>query len=54
VITAVNGTAVESSSTISTLLMDMKPGDTVTLSISRALDNTTFEAQVTLAEYQGD
>ena len=54
VITALNGTAISSNTTLSTLLLSLKPGDTVTLSIARASDNTAFDVQVILEEYTNE
>lgn len=53
VITEIDGTAVTSSNTLSAAIAAKKPGDTVTLTISRALTGDTFSVDVTLMESTG-
>lgn len=53
VITEIDGTAVTSSSVLSAAIAAKKPGDTVTLTVSRALTGKTFTADVTLMESTG-
>jgi len=50
VITAIDDKKLTSSAVISEYLLTKKPGDTVTVSVSRALSNETFTATVTLIE----
>lgn len=52
VITKVNGTDVNSSTVLSNLLTKKKPGDTVTLTVYRYLEDKTLEIEVTLIESQ--
>ena len=52
VITKVNGTDVDSSMVLSNLLTKKKPGDTVTLTVYRYLEDKTLEIEVTLIESQ--
>lgn len=54
VITALDGETISSSNALSSLLRKYKPGDTVTLSVSRASDNTTLEISGILLEYTGE
>lgn len=53
VITEIDGTEVTSSTVLSAAIAAKKPGDTVTLTISRALTGDTFTAEVTLMESNG-
>lgn len=53
VITAIDGTTVDSSSVITSAIANKKPGDTVTLSVTRGTTNQTFTATVTLSQATG-
>ena len=53
VITQIDDTDITSANTISNYIMDKKPGDTVTLSVTRGLTGETFTCEVTLTESTG-
>ena len=53
VITAIDGTPITSSSTISSYIANKKPGDTVKLSVSRAIDNENMTISIVLTESKG-
>ena len=53
VITAIDGTPITSSSTISSYIANKKPGDTVELSVSRAIDNENMTVSIVLTESKG-
>jgi serine protease Do len=53
VITKIDGTAVTSMNVISSAIAKKKPGDTVTLSVSRSLTGQTFTATVKLSQATG-
>ena len=53
VITKIDGTNVTSRQTISAAIASKKPGDTVTLSVSRPLTGQTFTASVKLSQATG-
>ena len=50
VIIAFNGTKIDSAAALSNLLMKKKPGDTVTLTVYRYVEQDTLELEVTLIE----
>ena len=52
-ITQIDDTDITSANTISNYIMDKKPGDTVTLSVTRGLTGETFTCEVTLTESTG-
>ena len=54
VITAIDDRALTSSAVISEYLITKKPGDKVTLTISRALSDETFTVEVSLIELKND
>lgn len=54
VITEIDGNAVTSSSTIKTYLVGKKPGDTVSLAVSRAETGETLTVSLVLSESTGD
>ncbi len=53
VITKINGTEIASQNTITAVVTTKKPGDTVTLSVTRPLSGQTFTATVKLSQATG-
>jgi serine protease Do len=53
IITKINGAAVSSQTTITSLIASKKPVDTVTLSVTRSLTGQTFTATVKLSQATG-
>lgn len=53
VITKINGTEIASQNTITAVITTKKPGDTVTLSVTRPLSGQTFSATVKLSQATG-
>ena len=53
VITKINGTEIASQNTITAVITSKKPGDTVTLSVTRPLSGQTFTATVKLSQATG-
>ena len=53
VITKINGTEIASQNTITAVITTKKPGDTVTLSVTRPLSGQTFTATVKLSQATG-